>query len=67
MKYVTPTKTIGKKAKAMFKEIFPDCARIGKHGRNNMHRFYNFYNANNECIGYYTNQNVDKGYFVRTK
>ena len=65
VKYVTNTKTIGKQANQMYRELFPNCKRKLRMGRNNMSRFVTFLDENNNNLGYYTNQDVEKGYFVR--
>ena len=66
-KITTNTKTIGKQAQSIYNEMFKDCKKRTRHGRNSLDRLVRFYNESNELIGYWTNQGVDKGYFVRLK
>ena len=58
----TPTKTFGKEAKRMLKEIFPNCVSMKFHG-SKMFGMVNFYDANGKHIGYWTNERTPKGYF----
>jgi len=58
----TPTKTFGKEAKKMLKEIFPTCVEMKFYGTK-MNGMVNFYDADKKHIGYWTNEGLQKGYF----
>ena len=58
----TPTKTFGKEAKKMLKEVFPTCVQMKFHG-SKMNGMVNFYDADGNHIGYWSNWYSDKGFF----
>ena len=58
--FVTKTKTFSKSTRKQMLEIFPDVASLRKYG-NSMNGFINFYDADDNLIGYWTNEGKDKG------
>ena len=58
----TPTKTFGKETKKMLKEVFPTCVQMKFHG-SKMNGMVNFYDADGNHIGYWSNWYSDKGFF----
>ena len=59
----TTTKTFGKAAKKMVKDVFPTAARAKFHGQK-MSQYVNFYDAQGTHLGYWTNEGRDLGIFT---
>jgi hypothetical protein len=62
MTITTNTKTFGKESKKLVNKIFPT-AKSGRVSGSKMRQFINFYDENDNCLGYWTNEGKEKGYF----
>jgi len=57
----TSTKTFGKAAKLEAKEFFPTAKTFKTHGRNKMSQVINFYDVDDNHLGYWTNERKSLG------
>lgn len=57
----TTTRTFGKSAKKEAKEFFPTSITYKIHGKNKMNQFVNFYDADGNHLGYWTNERKSLG------
>jgi hypothetical protein len=59
----TNTKTFGKEAKNLVRKIFPTVAKHKVHGKNKMNQFINFYDKDDNLLGFWTNEGKETGTF----